>query len=128
MRPIKTCFNNQIANICNRVLELESLNAKVNQFLPEELRAHCQVGSYHCDALILTTTDSAWATQLRFLKSDLRDKLRKEAGLFRLRSVDIKIIETSSDINVKTKKNNAILSKKGQESIKLIRMYLNQAK
>jgi hypothetical protein len=119
MRPIKNCFNKQIANICNRVIELEALNAKLITLLPEELRAACQVGSFNKGLLILITADSSWATQLRFIKSDLRDKFRKEAGLHQLTAIDIKIMDSPEKFTPKKVKIKTI-SKQAQQTLKFI--------
>lgn len=125
MRPIKNCFNNQIANICTRVFELESLNARIHIFLPEELRNGCQAASFNRGVLVLTTTDSSQATQLRFFKSELRDKLRREAGLYQLTAIDIKIIE-KPEFTPKPVKMRRALSKTAEQTLKTLNRELQK--
>lgn len=93
MRPIKNCFNKQLAELCKRSIQLEELSDKVKQLLPSSLAAQCGVGSFDKGCLNLTTTNANWASQLRYAIPDLRDKLRKEAGLYQLSSIKISIID-----------------------------------
>lgn len=73
---------------------LEELSQKIAQYLPENLASHCSVGSFNKGCLLLTTNDAAWANQLHYFLPELRDKLRKEAGLYQLASIKIKIHDT----------------------------------
>src|SRR3990167_9910739 len=96
MRHITRCLNSQLADICQRAIKLEELNAKVYDYLPESLRKHCQVGSFNKSCLVLITHDPVWASQLRFALPELRDKLRSEAGIHQLASIKVTI---HSEIN-----------------------------
>lgn len=123
MRPVKNYFNNQIANICTRVLELESLNAKISTLLPDALKNHCQAASFNQGVLILTITNPNLATELRFLKSELRDRLRKEAGLYQLTAIDIKIIEKPALASPGPKKRQSI-SKTAEQALNQLKQKL----
>ncbi|CAM3546431.1 Zn-ribbon-containing, possible RNA-binding protein-like protein [Legionella oakridgensis] len=91
MRSISHCLNKQLAEICQRSFQLEELSRKVKQLLPENLVKECYVGSFNKGCLILTTTNAVWATQLRYILPELRDRLRKEAGLYQLSSIKVTV-------------------------------------
>ena len=101
MRHITRCLNPKLAEMCQRAIKLEELNAKINNYLPEELRDQCHVGSFNNSCLVLVTTDPVWASQLRYSLPELRDKLRREAGIHQLASIKITV---SNDINTTTHK------------------------
>lgn len=91
MRLIKTCFNRQLADLCKRSFQLEELSEKVERLLPEALKAHCRVGSFEKGCLTLITSHAGWASQLRYAIPELRDTLRKDAGMYQLSSIQISI-------------------------------------
>ena len=92
MRHITRCLNPQLASICQRAIKLEELNAKIYDYLPENLRERCHVGSFTNSCLVLVTNDPVWATQLRYALPELRDKLRSEAGIHQLASIKVTVI------------------------------------
>ncbi|KTD40035.1 DUF721 domain-containing protein [Legionella parisiensis] len=94
MRSISRCLNKQLADLCQRSVQLEELTNKIKLILPETLANECQVGNFDKGCLLLTTTDAAWAAQLRYAIPELRDKLRKEAGMYQLSSIKVTIIES----------------------------------
>lgn len=96
MRHITRCLNIQLADICQRAIKLEELNAKIHDYLPEALREQCHVGSFNNSCLILVTRDPVWASQLRYALPELRDKLRSEAGIHQLASIKITISDAVS--------------------------------
>lgn len=91
-------------------MQLEELSHKVVQLLPDDLASSCQVGSFNKGCLILTTQNAAWASQLRYALPELRDRLRKEAGMYQLLSikVDIVIPPTLQQEEVKPKALHAL--------------------
>ncbi|AWN75348.1 DUF721 domain-containing protein [Legionella anisa] len=93
MRSISRCLNKQLADLCQRSVQLEELTNKIKLILPEVLANECQVGSFNKGCLLLTTTDAAWASQLRYAIPELRDKLRKEAGMYQLSSIKVTVVE-----------------------------------
>lgn len=93
MRPINRCLNKQLADLCQRSAQLEELSHKVKLLLPAALVDECQVGSFNKGCLVLTTSNATWASQLRYALPELRDKLRKEAGMYQLSSIKITVIE-----------------------------------
>lgn len=92
MRSISHCLNQQLVDICQRSVQLEELSNKLSQWLPTELVGECQVGSFNKGCLILITSNAAWASQIRYLIPELRDKLRTEAGLYQLSSIKVSVV------------------------------------
>lgn len=91
MRHIGQCLNPKLAQIIDGALQLKELNAKLSGFLPQHLRAHFSVGSFNLGCLVLVTDDPVWASQLRFHLPELRDALRKKAGIYQLASIKISV-------------------------------------
>jgi hypothetical protein len=105
MRRINRCLNHRLIELCQRTLQLEELNIKLSQALPEDLQPHCHVGSFNFGCLIIVVHDSVFATPLRYILPELRDKLRKEAGIYQLSSIKITIAmpEKTASTSQKTK-------------------------
>lgn len=102
MRRINRCLNPRLVEICQRNIQLEELNVKLHAYLPAPLNTHCQIGSFNKGCLVIVVNDAAWASQLRYMLPELRDKLRKEAGIYQLSSINISIIpEISSQQSTK---------------------------
>jgi hypothetical protein len=101
MKPIKYCLNKQLTDICHQSIQLEVLSLKVNQLLPDELAAHCEVGSFSKGCLSLTAPNAAWATQLRYAIPELRDQLRKISGLYQLSSITVTVAEQRTQVRPK---------------------------
>lgn len=91
IRHISKCINSKLSKICMEAIQLEELSYLVAAYLPDELRPHCQVGSFRSGKLTLVTTHANWATTLRYAIPELRDALRSQAKLHQLISIDIKI-------------------------------------
>jgi len=117
MRSISRCFNKQLADICQRSLQIEELSNKIMQLLPGNLAKACKVGSFNKGCLILTTTDPAWASQLRYAIPELRDKLRKEAGMYQLTSIKVTLAAPEIDYNQPKKTTPHQLSDKAKATI-----------
>jgi len=108
MRRINRCLNKQLADICHRAVQLDELNLKVKQLLPESLRAHCHVGSFGKGCLLLVVDKAEWATELRYGLPELRDNLRQKAGIYQLSSIKIEIADDSGQLaSVKVKPENS---------------------
>ena len=89
MRRINRCFNNRLIEICQRTVQIEELNSKLFGLLPASLQDQCHVGSFNRGCLVIIVSNPVWASQLRYLIPELRDKLRKEAGIYQLSSIKI---------------------------------------
>ena len=116
MRRINRCLNTRLIEICKRTVQLEELNSKLNDYLPSTLKEHCQVGSFNHGCLVLVVNDSVWASELRYSIPELRDKLRKEAGIYQLTSIKVMVSTTASPLITKPL-NNPGLSEKSREAI-----------
>jgi len=117
MKTIKHCINPRIIDLCHRAIKLEILDMKIKAFLPEALRDICQAGSFDNGCLTLITSDAVWATPLNFLKGELRDYLRKEAGLTQLGSIIVKIMPLSNQNTSTTIKPSQTLPARAREAI-----------
>lgn len=117
MRSISRCLNKQLVDLCQRSMQLEELSNKISQYLPENLVKVCQVGSFNKGCLVLTSTDAAWASQIRYAIPELRDKLRKEAGMYQLTSIKVTVAETIHQYNKPIKDTQHSLSDKAKASI-----------
>ena len=91
MKHIARCLNPKLVTICEKTIQLETLNLMIIKYLPPELHTHCHVGSFNQGCLVLVIDDPSWATQLRFMLPELRDNLRIKAGLYQLSSIKITI-------------------------------------
>jgi len=117
MRSISRCLNKQLVDICQQSVQLEELSSKVLQHLPENLAKSCTVGSFSKGCLILNTLDAAWASQLRYMIPELRDKLRKDSGMYQLSSIKVVVIESGIQYKPEKKTTNYGLSDKAKASI-----------
>lgn len=91
MRRIHQCLNRTTSALCQQTLLLEALQEKVNQYIPQHLHAHCQVGQFTKGQLFLTIRNPIFATELRYLLPQLRDYLRSEGRLYQLVSIKLNI-------------------------------------
>ena len=98
-------------------MQLEELSHKVSQLLAPELSPHCQVGSFNKGCLVLTSVNAVWASQIRYSIPELRDKLRKEAGMYQLMSIKVVVIEPKFDEKKVAKKSSHQLTDKAKASI-----------
>lgn len=92
MRRINSCMNKQLMSIYQHTLVLESLNLKLQRYLPESLINHCSVGSFTGGRLVIVVTESIFITELRYLLPTLRNQLRQDAGLYQLISIKIQVV------------------------------------
>ena len=91
MRRINSFLNQKLIDICQQAVQLEDLNSKIKAFLDEDLKDHCSVGSFNNGCLLMVVDNAVWASQLRYVLPELRDKLRKDAGIYQLSSIKISI-------------------------------------
>lgn len=111
MKRIGACLNPQLQTLSKRALQIDTINRQVLTYLPPELQAHCQAGSFSNGCLVLYTTDSVWATQLRYYIPELRDKLRRDAGLHQLGSIKISLAEPMAKRTAAKQKKSRISSR-----------------
>lgn len=117
MRRINRCLNTKLQELCQRAIQLETLNKELCNHLPLSLKDHCRVGSFSTGCLTLIVSDAVWASQLRYFLPELRDKLRSETGLYQL--VTIKVVVQQETLSIAPKKQNATtLSPKARDIIR----------
>ena len=116
MRRINRCLNTRLIQICQRTVQLEELTSKLYSYLPSPLQDHCHVGSFNSGCLIIVASDAAWASQLRYSLPDLRDKLRKEAGIYQLSSIKVTIATIEAIHSIK-RPDSPLLSNKARDII-----------
>ena len=134
MRRINRCLNTRLIEICKRTVQLEELNSKLYGFLPNTLQKYCHVGSFNRGCLVIVVNDPVWASELRYSIPELRDKLRKEAGIYQLTSIKLMVatIESSNATkhlntpSLSTKARDVILSSKEQCSYQPLKDALAQ--
>jgi hypothetical protein len=117
MKSIRYCLNKQLADICQRSVQLEELVEKINHLLPPLLAPHCKVSSFNKGCLVLVATDAVWASQIRYAIPELRDKLRKEAGLYQPSSIKISVADQSNEYQKPKKTISYELTKQAKENI-----------
>jgi len=71
--------------------QLHLIDQHVQHFLPEDLKKHTHVAAFGDGKLILYADSNHWSAKLRFLKSDLMEKLRAEKAFCHLKSITIQV-------------------------------------
>ncbi len=56
---------------------IKKLDTIFNDSLPEKLKQHCHVANLRDKTLVISSDSSLWATQLRYMSSDLLQQLEK---------------------------------------------------
>jgi len=118
IRPINRCLNHQLRAICQKSVQLDEINAKVKEYLPESLADYCLVGSFNKGCLLITTTNASWATKLRYALPELRDNLRKNAGFYQLMSIKVTLLETQYQQPLVKPKSPSSLSTSSRNAIR----------
>lgn len=96
MPSIAHCLRQPLAALGQDTLQLQALTKTVHSLLPPQLALQCQVSHFSKEGrLLLTTSQATWASQLNYFIPELRDKLRKEAGLHQLSSIKVKVQDPS---------------------------------
>lgn len=116
MRRVGDCLNERMQTLYQQSSQLTKLTKTVNHFIPQELRSCCQVASFIQGSLTLTVSNADWATQLRYYLPELRDKLRRDAGLYQLTAIKLTIADNVKPIKIKPIKKS-LLSAKARDAI-----------
>jgi hypothetical protein len=88
LKKISDIQSLSLGDIYRKAGQLEVLQRKINYFLPEDLRAHCFIANFERGILVFAVENSAWAMRFRYLALDLLSRLRNEADLPQLSSVE----------------------------------------
>lgn len=89
MRRLFNEQNEMLRHIVQKSMQLELLAQKIQKHLPQEVLMHCKVTNFSQGKLTLSTPISAVATNLRYMKMDLLEALRREEKLANLATIDI---------------------------------------
>jgi hypothetical protein len=95
-KPV-SCYSilqNTNASVLERGRQLARLNDLVQQLLPDDLAAHCQVLNYRDGTLLLAAGSAARATRLRFIASELQSVLQQELPIH-IETVKIRVLPES---------------------------------
>jgi hypothetical protein len=95
MRSIGSCLNKNLAELYQHSRQLKEWSEAILPLLPAHFAAECRVGNFNKGCLLLTTTEATWASQLRYMVPELRDKIRKETTLHQLSSIKIMVVDVS---------------------------------
>ena len=117
MRRINRCLNTRLVEICKRTVQLEELNSKLIGYLPPSLQEHCHVGSFNGGCLVIVANNPVWASQLRYSVPELRDKLRKEAGIYQLTSIKVTVAAVEVAHFAKRNTTTPTLTTKARETL-----------
>lgn len=77
-----------LAFIQNKVQELIKLNQIWQATIPNELNAHTRVANFREGYLIIECDSAAWATRLRYLLPEIKQKLRNIVDLDHLVQIE----------------------------------------
>lgn len=116
MRRVNRCLNSKLIDLCQQALKLEDYTAKVQEYLPVDLREHCIVSSFAKGCLVLLVSDSVWASQIRYAVPELRDTLRREGKMYQLSSIKI-ILGNLQDSGTTRQIRHLQLSEQAREAI-----------
>jgi hypothetical protein len=117
MRHMSQCLNSRLTEIIEQVMVVKTLQAKIIEHLPQILREHVTVGSFHQGLLMLVVHDSVWASQLRYYLPELRTILRSKVGLYQLASIKISVLTENQNHTTKSIRKYLPLSAKAREVI-----------
>ncbi len=76
----------------NNIMRLDEI---VKQYLETDLKDCCRVVNFNHGVLVIATTNSAWATRLRFQSSSLIMKLRQPNLIPGIASIRISVLHES---------------------------------
>lgn len=81
MNPSKTNADDTLYNIVQHAGLLQSISALVDDWLPENLKKHCQLANYRDGRLILFVDSPAYATLLRMKSPQLAQAMTQKLKL-----------------------------------------------
>ncbi|WP_133130390.1 DciA family protein [Legionella yabuuchiae] len=116
IRPINRCLNAKLVEICNHAMKLETVNQIIKSYLPSSMKDYCSVGSFNNGCLKLILTEQIFASELRYSLPNLRDTLRREAGLFQLASIKLEIA-VLDNTQEKKRKQKLSISENARQAI-----------
>ncbi len=75
----------------DKARELDSLNQKLQAFLPSPLNKHCTIANLRQDVLVLSVSSPAWSARIRYMTPAILNYLQDKCSLDGLKSLRIKV-------------------------------------
>ena len=67
----------QLANVVDKVNQLQSLNQYLRTQLDPQILLHCHIANLRDNTLILFANNAAWATKIRYMSSEILKIVKK---------------------------------------------------
>jgi len=80
-----------LRKIIRQAQRLLSMNTMLDNYLPDELKSHCQVAQITPTTWTLIVDSAAWLTHLRYLKPELLRQLKKHPQCAHLKELQYRI-------------------------------------
>ena len=78
---------NELADLINKVNQLQELNQHLQNILDPKLAKHCQVANFDKSTLVLVVDNSNWATRIRYMIPDLIAQLKQISAFHTLKTI-----------------------------------------
>jgi len=88
MKSIGAIQETSLKSVFRQLNAIRQIERKVLPYLPEELRPYCRVANYEYGALKFAVATGVWGAKLRYLLPALLTKLRQEAKLPQIASIN----------------------------------------
>ncbi len=92
-RPLSQLFSTDegmLQRLAARGQRLKALEAHIGKLLADEFRGHWQLVNLRGEELLLQCENTAWATRLRFMQSELLRQLRED-GMHKLQIIHVRV-------------------------------------
>lgn len=100
----------KLEQVLERVESLRRLNERVMLCVDPDLQAHCQVANFRQGCLVMVVDSAVWATRLRYSFPELLNRLRFEARLFEVSSLQCVVRKVSMPQISKNKEKSLSLT------------------
>lgn len=91
IKSLLTELNPTLGQLIKTAQQISELDNAICDYLPTQLKPHVRVGEFTQGNLLLFTTNSAFATQIRYQIPELLERLRKDQRWQGIRSINVKI-------------------------------------
>src|SRR3990167_1545581 len=112
--------HHDLKSLMTKVKQLEKLNQKFIEYLPNELKNYCHVANINGNRLIIMAANGSIATQLRFQSPDILKKMNSNPLFACIKEIHCKVAMPNSRRLSKTIKS-ATMSLLSNETAALIR-------
>ena len=87
-----------LAHLMGRADELLKIEQVILDYLPEDVRPHCRLGTVRGTTLILQTESSVWATRIRFQEPMLLKQLNQDRRFAQLKKIQTQVRPTAKRV------------------------------